>query len=400
MILRHIVKHYDNLQDRTAFLRSNPLKYVGYNTIDDMYADLIKNEYPILFLGNQNFVHGDEHVQKFIEKHMEYNSTTYQCVDGYQFQATVDGLRTFSRSYYQYLLEELEKNPEFERVITTSLITLFRGYVAKSLSKPATSEVSRLFNANKTDTVYVIRTHVLNDNVYKMFQKCMHEFGPENTFILYDDTKNKLKNHLIPIKRWNEPEPYGPYIVCINEDECDKLNPLHRGAKPDVGGSGFRAETHLAAITSFISRKFDYMWFIEYDVYCHGSLKDALKESNETHYDFITTKYRTAESEPTWVWWNDLYGTLSQIPANTRAGCFFPLNRFSRRFLETIIDNLGMSSGFCEIYPATLCKCYNYSVAEIPIRSLGIFNYRPTIPWSYFKTIEHDNKLYHPVKDV
>jgi hypothetical protein len=399
-IFHHIVSHYDSISS-VIFLRSNPLSYIKNKTIDGLISDTVTNKYPMLFLGNIQNVPGNDAVTKFIEKHIEYNNNVYPYVDGYQFQTNSIGIQIFTKSYYQYLLDELIKNPKFESIIAITLITLYSSYVAKRLNKPNTlCKVVQQFNSNKKDTVYVIRTHVMNDNVYKMFQKCMHEFGPENTFILYDDTKNKINNHLIPSKRWTEPQAYGPYIALVNEEECNKLNPLHKHPKPEVGGSGFRADTHIAVITSFIKRKFDYMWFIEYDVYCHGSLKEALKESNDTHFDFITTKYRTAESEPSWIWWNDLYGELKTLSIDMRTGCFFPLNRFSRRFLESIIDNLGQSSGFCEIYPVTLCKLYNYTISEIPIKSLGTFNYRPTIPWSYFKGIKYDNRLYHPVKDI
>jgi hypothetical protein len=185
----------------------------------------------------------------------------------------------------------------------------------------------------------------------------------------------------------------------INEEDCIKIKPLHD--KFHLGGSGYRAEAHIIAITDFINKEFKYLWLIEYDVYWEGNIKQIFKSCDNIECDFLTKggddRYfvRTTMNSPNWCWWGGLFGEISNIPIILRQGCFFPVNRFSNNMIDGIKEQLNRSTGFCEVYFPSLCVYYGLSYKTFPKNIFGEFCFQPQI--DIHNNIEI-NKLYHPLK--
>lgn len=254
-----------------------------------------------------------------------------------------------------------------------------------------------------TVDAYVLRTHYVDDVVLGTFQQMQRDLGAWRVFMLFDDTKTAYNGSAGPAVRWNIDSgvPTGPAVILINEVEAEELNPLLMTSRHNtkIVGSGFRAEAHVVALKRVITAPFRYLWMIEYDVYCHGSFAKALAPCHAIDCDYLSDGLRTPMAEPNWCWWGDLYGGMEDIPLRQRRGCFFPISRYSRRFLVAIEQHLGKSTGFCEIFFPTLCHVLGMDIGVIPAsKCFGTFEYRPALALANITSVPADNLLYHPVK--
>jgi hypothetical protein len=240
-------------------------------------------------------------------------------------------------------------------------------------------------------SVYVLRTHFMNDSVREMYNQLIKEFGKDVVFIIFDTTK--------------QPAPVDVHhLLTIDEDLATKMNPLH--AEFNLPGFAFRAESVIAKAYHDIMAtgiKFKHIWVIEYDVYC-TNFKTALATCDDIECDFLAKggddrfEVRTYHQSPGWCWWNDVFGEIRGMPLDKRQGCFFPIVRCSHAMMQAVINNLGKSTGFCEIYFPCLCIASNLTYVAIPRDAFGAFHFRPSI--QYFDLIQHavPGKLYHPLK--
>lgn len=434
-ILHFVTKHYDDLPDITVFVRDgddgddgdDSPPAVGDPIRADMVSKCFSSEVedmcrggPALVLSH-NVVEthhfakeenaGGDPVAEFIRKHSPVYTSFVKYTRGYEFAATRRALHVFPKRYYEHLMSLLARDgKKFEFVFERAIMTLFGQYIAKDLNRSTSpqqraGQVLKAFDSCKTDTVFVLRTHVINENVKKMFGKMQHDLGPENVFMIFDETNGAVPEPFrsqYKVRAWDDAEgaAFGPCVVTIKESDCVNINSLHAEGNPDARGSMFRAEPHLCAIASFIRRSFDYMWLMEFDVYCHGDFRVCLEPTTDMHCDFLTTHYRDYSLDPTYPWWNDFYGhpSFAQVPLDKRRACFFPMNRFSRRLVEAVMQNLHVASGYCEVYFVTLAHMLGMTINEIPIECLGTFRYRPFVDVATFDNLPIDNKLYHPVK--
>ena len=247
-------------------------------------------------------------------------------------------------------------------------------------------------------TVYVYRTHVLNDRVWNMFEKIQTEYGRENSYMLLDDTSNSCPKGLdYTVVRCvdNKNIPPAPAVLLINELECEIVNPLHK--QFNMPGTQYRCEAHVISAFRKVG-DFEYMWFIEYDIYVHGSIKTALAPCDHMQEDLLTTHLKADREVEEWVWRNDLFGIFADVPMNRRFGSLFSINRFSYRFLSLVETILGRGTGFCEILFPTAAVFFGCTIASIPSKCLGVFEYRPVLPDNYFDDKPINDKLYHPYK--
>lgn len=256
--------------------------------------------------------------------------------------------------------------------------------------------------APEVRNVYVLRTHVLNPYVQGTFQKMQQQLGAGSVFLLFDATKNLPG---VPAKSWNDPDGVvkGPAVITITEDDCQRINRLHLQGRE--AGSMHRVEAHVTACYKAIRQPYDYLWFIEYDVYCqdfatvvaacNGISADLLTAGNRKH------RLLTVRNKPKWYWWPSLVGEIAQTPMQQRLGCFFPINRFSVRFLNVIEQNLSKSTGYCEVYFPTLAKVNGLSVKLMPRWLFATFRYKPNIEKEKIQRLQKaDFRLYHPVKEL
>lgn len=250
--------------------------------------------------------------------------------------------------------------------------------------------------------VFVLRTHVLNSYVHSTFMRMQQQLGAENVFLLFDETNGPAG---VPAVKWNDEMGVanGPAVITINEKDCQQINRLHlQGAD---GGSMHRVEAHVHACYTAIRRPYDYLWFVEYDVYCRH-YPTLVQACNGIAADMLTgggRKHRllTVANKPRWHWWHCLLGEMAATPISQRRGCFFPVNRFSVPFLRLLEQNLSKSSGYCEVYFPTLCHLNGLTVKLIPRWLFGTFRYQPAIDATKIKRLpKNDFRLYHPVKQL
>lgn len=249
--------------------------------------------------------------------------------------------------------------------------------------------------------IYILRTHFIHQVILEKYAQFIKDFGEYNVFILLDVTN--IKNIEPEYIDWyNELESNGK-IIKIDETKCIEINPLHNQFKEH--GMHYRAEAPIAHLYRNIKREYDYMWLIEYDVYCKGSFLNALEPCNTIRCDFLSkggddrNKKRTYREHRSWCWFRNLFGNVDKaVKMHDRVGCFFPVNRFSRAMLEAIDENLGKGTGFCEVYFPCLCLMKNLSYEVIPEQVFGIFNFRPNHKKDVLDFTAESNKLYHPVK--
>jgi hypothetical protein len=265
-------------------------------------------------------------------------------------------------------------------------------------------EGRRLFSHHQGNswlqTIFVIRTHLLNEPCLTLYTKCVEEFGPDQVFILYDETQTSLGQELRANKNAASTIP-GNRIIPVCEAVCRRLNPLHRSAK-------YSAEAHVVCASKSIPATFRFLWMIEGDVYCHGSIKQCLQPTLRSDADFLAKPteeptqqvFRSPDANPKWPLWRSLQGDIAKVPLKERKGCFFPIIRCSKHFIELLENNLTKSSGFCEVYFPTLCRAYGLRLSSLPRGMFGEFCYRPPLSWEALQlhASPPDNRLYHPLK--
>jgi hypothetical protein len=252
-------------------------------------------------------------------------------------------------------------------------------------------------------SIYALRAHQINDSVKIIYNKLVADLGYENVVILYDATYHELIDECnIPIDN----------ICILNDDICLQNNSMHnkiiQTKEEHFSMNYYHPETGfvlLAYWATFIKKMdYDFIWFIEYDVYCKGNFKIAFDKCDSIYADLMARgrdqgpeHFRVGFSDP-WCFWNDLVGDIAKIPCKHRVGCFFPLVRFSKRMIDTVKNNFNKSTGFCEVYIPTLAVEKDLIVEPIPLNALGVYRFKPIINFKELIEFEGSDVFFHPVK--
>jgi hypothetical protein len=240
--------------------------------------------------------------------------------------------------------------------------------------------------------VYVLRVHFLDENVMSLYSQYQRDFGVGESFMLLDTTDIA---HVPSIHN----------LIVTSKDRAEAIDPLIN--QFNLPGRYYRGESayiQAAEGVTHLFGKFDYLWLIEYDVYCKGSFARALKPADNVDCDFLAKgrddgfEVRKYCKEPRWCWWNDLFGQLSKMPHMLRKGCFFAVTRVTPRFIETVKANLGKSTGFCEIYFPCLCVANGLSYKALPYECIGDVRFQPDYKLEQLEKEAISDKLYHPLK--
>lgn len=251
-------------------------------------------------------------------------------------------------------------------------------------------------------SVYTLRTHEINDSVKLLYEKLVDDVGQDNVFVLYDATNFKLPLDC-PIS--------SDKIYVVDDSLCLKNNSYHdKGHRSGSASMSFwHPETSFVLMGYWLSLvkkiEYDYVWFIEYDVYCNGSFARALQKCDKVSADFMARgrdngpeNFRVGSVDP-WCWWGELHGEIAKVPQSNRVGCFLPLVRCSKKMLETMRHQFNKSTGFCEVYMTTLAVKENLVAKPVPLEALGIFRYRPTITDEELHAFHGPTDvLFHPKK--
>ena len=73
---------------------------------------------------------------------------------------------------------------------------------------------------------------------------------------------------------------------------------------------------------------------------------------------------------------------------------FFPITRYTPALLTLLDDNIGRSSGFCEVYVPTLAVYHGLTVAPLPENMTGPMSPR-VIRKNRKPQLFNDNKVHH-----
>jgi hypothetical protein len=238
---------------------------------------------------------------------------------------------------------------------------------------------------------YVLRTHFFNDFIDFQWNKLINDIGIEDCYLMMDDTYLKKPYHDI-FSRLNQ-QIENCHIIYINYNECCQINKLHKDNKGQV-------ESQLFILYKII-KDFDYLYLIEYDVYCDGNWKLTL--TTNQNEDFLATHVDDFNLKNiTWGHWFNLKGSKKLKPERKdRVKSFFPITRYSIHFFKMLEKKIGIYTGFCEVYIPSLVKQNNLTYNNFNENILGkhwIFtdeqkeNFKPIL--------ENNNKLFHPVISI
>lgn len=266
-------------------------------------------------------------------------------------------------------------------------------------------------------SLFVVRTHMWDESVRDTVARMCAQLGASNVWVLYDVTVQGEAVARAAIEavspgtgvcRWTAALELmrleRPLCVLINEADCAAISALHfvgcRAGSLEIGCK-YRVEAHVVAMSRALSGiPFRYLWMIEYDVYCHGDIAIPLGACDAVEADFMAQGAGTSvASHPTWCWWADRVGREVATLANDRLkGCFFPATRYSPEMLRALEANLGLNSGYCEVYFPTLCMMCGLRLAAMPSDVFGAFRFHDPMPLQSFAGVGQDDRLYHPVK--
>lgn len=255
--------------------------------------------------------------------------------------------------------------------------------------------------------VYVILTHTFNSFVKRNIQHMIEDLGFQNIILCYDNTNGSFDIHDAPNFQWkvHELKPGDPLpelhsggsILLFHHDVCMHYNPLHSKCRDNY-------DTFIGVLHHVLKFDYQYLWFIENDVACHGSWKRTLDQCSAMNQDFLATRigsYEDSFVDKTWPGWHALHH-YQTVPLHRRWKAFVPISRYSKPFVKTLSDGLGVTSGWIEVYLATLCRERNYTLADFPHSMISDH-------WTWFgissdqwrdirQSTKPADKLYHPVK--
>jgi hypothetical protein len=235
-------------------------------------------------------------------------------------------------------------------------------------------------------TIYVVKTHEITPGFEERASRLCQSVGAENVFFVYDDTnapypENGLSNIVANVVRVGEGKYVeGPGVMLINEAEAKELNVHHTDHK-------LCYDTAWVALKRMLSFEPDVWWCFENDVECPGDWKTTFEKADGIAADLLVD--RLDMDWPQWAW-ERIYGEWGNVePVNAFCACV----RMSKVFMDVMDDELGVLSGFVEIYLRTLAKKYGLVVDELPKEMLGEFCWSNAVLPG-----EPVDKLYHAIK--
>jgi len=231
--------------------------------------------------------------------------------------------------------------------------------------------------------IYIFRIHYWDNFIEYQWNNLKNIFGYEYCFILFDITNFNINNFLLNDN----------HIFFIHFNDLKNINKLHYSNIEQI-------ESQLVYLLQNISIDFDFMWIIEYDVFCKNW--NILKINDEYHYDFLATYIENySKNNKRWSHWRKII--FDDILLENRVKCFFPITRFSKKLLIKLFQEIGNNSGYCELYIPTFVKKYNFTIHNLFNDSY--WNHNQFIFTTNNKTginiNECDfNKIYHPIVKI
>jgi hypothetical protein len=206
-------------------------------------------------------------------------------------------------------------------------------------------------------------------------------------------------------------------IVLLSERQIARASPRRYKEWRELACKGKYQNGYTDIVLTAIAarlKKYSYFWVIESDVDFFGDWGLFFDEFAECKADLIGTRLRSRSQSPNWYHWSTFVGPRSLDPSLLTAG-FFPVVRFSRRFVETYLDELrnGWQGSYEALWP-TIALHRGLRVEDIggcglfvpPNRrgqwySEDYFRYRPPVAEQYYPISDAQlprAQLCHPIK--
>jgi hypothetical protein len=216
-------------------------------------------------------------------------------------------------------------------------------------------------------------------------KRLLAELPRKRLFVLFDNSKNAMRADFM--------RKYGDRVILHTEAQCKELNPQQENLWKNVEGP-------LIVMLRFLRSNFPaftHAWMIEHDIYCGGSWARALRLADGKGEDLLATKVSPWTRQlRDWWWWDALRGRMRDaVPLKARHKCFFPLVRLSRAMLECVEENVGRSTGYCEVYIPTLAHSAGLTLDNLPPEMLGKWEHTVQLRASELPLLRRDNRLHH-----
>jgi hypothetical protein len=231
--------------------------------------------------------------------------------------------------------------------------------------------------------------------VEKTWRKMKQAFANDPVFVLYDSTR-KPWSCLYPVSN----------LFIVNSDVCKQDNPLHQSSYQTV-------ESSLMLLYKYVQENnisFDYLYLIEYDVYCPGNWFTTFQKIDKIKpFDFAATHVEPyhAKQNGGWHFWKnpgwqtaDEHSHLLEKKKDKRFWwkSFFPVTVYSNTFLSIFQNRYyGQLTGYCEILFPSVAFWEGCKIVNLPSNMIGSI-YRFDRAVSNIKGT--DNRLYHPVREL
>jgi len=197
-----------------------------------------------------------------------------------------------------------------------------------------------------------------------MWNRMLEELPQENCFMIFDETQQSIEQGY-----YSKPEK----IFLHTENDCKNLNKLH-----DMIYNTVESSICFTKLSGPI-------WVLENDLYFNGNMSKILG-SVDCKGDFMATHIRKYKEDPTWSHFPRLVGDISSIPMEQRIASLFSIVWCSSKMIQLLHENLGKSSGYCEVYFTALAP----ETTQLPDSIIGV-----VIPSVVKPPNSIDDKVYH-----
>lgn len=203
---------------------------------------------------------------------------------------------------------------------------------------------------NTPRTCVVLRTHFVDAYIYNAAYLPLQNSLPEHyhMVVAHDQTKNGWSTDHFPVSD----------LLVYDEETMQERNALHKN-------NWYNFESLLSHIYEQRSG-FDYYWIIEYDVRFSGDWASffSQQDRNSEADALLTNGIWPFNGDHNWWVWHELeWG--EEKPVSERYAGFVFLGRYSSKLMQCVHDQIGIRSGYAEVYLATLCNEFGFSTAAI-----------------------------------
>lgn len=247
-------------------------------------------------------------------------------------------------------------------------------------------------DTSETATLYV--SHLVTPGTLWNYFQIRHAVGDEYDIYWVHEGSSA--------RRWLSPLPIKTFD--LTEDLLASWRPVMNGNEI-VPGNG-----HIPTIAFSQRRRYDYYWFIEYDIRYTGSWRSVFDLARESRADLIGPCIERSFSDESWDHWDSI-----KLPYSELARAFVPIRRVSHRLVEHVTNLI--TSGYWAHHETLLpsaCQDQGWPMDDLnelaitqrgdPLYTSGLnanapgtLNYRPAI----FTTCNAKrDRLHHPVKPL